>query len=122
MVGLVGYFRCSIPNFSQNAYPLYQLLKRNHSTHKQGKEQIEEQEIHQEALDQFLQHLVTPPILTNPDMETFHITHRCIRAKIRLCCALFQIHDEKLRLISFGGHTRVGAELKYHTLSWSSSH
>ena len=86
MVGLVGYFRCSIPNFSQNAYPLYQLLKRNHSTHKQGKEQIEEQEIHQEALDQFLQHLVTPPILTNPDMETFHITHRCIRAKIRLCC------------------------------------
>ena len=50
VLGLVGYFRSSSPNVSQTAHPLFQLLKKNHSAHKLGKEPIECQGIHQAAL------------------------------------------------------------------------
>ena len=67
MLGLLGYFQRSIPNFSQTPNPLYQLLKKNRPNHKLWKELIEWQKIQQAALDQLLQHLVTPPILAYPD-------------------------------------------------------
>ena len=67
VLGLLWYFQRSIPNFSQTANPLYQLLKKNHPNHKLWKELIEWQEIQQAALDQLLQYLVTPPILAYPD-------------------------------------------------------
>ena len=66
MLGLVEYFRRSIPNFSLTAHPLYLLFKNNHPNHKLQKEPIEWQEIHQIALDQLLRHLVIPPILAYP--------------------------------------------------------
>ena len=52
MIGLVGYFRRSIPNFSQAVHPLQQLLKKIHPNYKLEKEPIEWQEIHQTVLDQ----------------------------------------------------------------------
>lgn len=67
ILGLVGYFQLSIPNFSQTAHRFYQLLKKNHSTQKPVKELIEWQEIQQAVSNQHLQHLVTPPILAYLD-------------------------------------------------------
>ena len=53
MLGLIGYFRRSIPNFSQKAKVLFDFLKGQENT-KRSKEPIQREKIHQEALDEFL--------------------------------------------------------------------
>ena len=62
MLGLIGYFRRSIPNFSQKANVLFDLLKGQENT-KRSKQPIQWEKIHQEALDELLTHLITPPLL-----------------------------------------------------------
>ena len=114
MLDLVGYFRRSIPNFIQTAHPPYQLLKKNRLNHKLEKAPIEWQEIHQAAVDQLLQYFVTPPILAYPYFSKSFILH-ADASGLRLGGALFQYQNEKLRIIGFGSHTLVGAELKYHS-------
>ena len=62
MLGLIVYFRRSIPNFSQKAKMLFDLLKGQENT-KRSKQPIQWEKIHQEALDELLTHLITPPLL-----------------------------------------------------------
>lgn len=114
MPDLVKYFRYSIPNFIQTTHPPYQLLKKTHPNHKLVKAPIEWQEIHQAAVDQLLQHLVTPPILAYPYFSKSFILH-ADASGLRLDGALFQYQNEKLRIIGFRSRTLVGAELKYHS-------
>ena len=65
-LGLVGYFRRSIPNFSKVANPLYSLLKLH--PEKSEKQLLWNSE-HQQALDQLLSYLTTPPMLAYPDFN-----------------------------------------------------
>ena len=70
------------------------------------------QEIHQAALYQLLQNLITLAILAYPDFWKRFKWHTDA-SELGLGCALFQFQDKKLRVIGFGSRTLVGAELKY---------
>ena len=112
ILGLIGYFRRSIPNFSKLANPLFQLLK--NVPEKSHKSSINWNQQHQDALDQLLNHLTRPPLLAYPDYNQPFILHTDASSK-GLGCALYQVQDERLRVIGFGSRTLVGAEAQYHS-------
>lgn len=113
LLGLVGYFRRSIPGFSQVAQPLFSLLKvRNGKMN--GSEHIDWTPAHQEALDQLLTYVTSPPILAFPDFEKPFILHTDASLK-GIGCALYQMQDDKLRVIGYGSRTLQGAETRYHS-------
>ena len=114
ILGLVGYFRRSIPNFGQTASPLYQILTDSQNKQRHSKESIDSNDNHQAALDKLLHHLVTPPILAYPDYDQPFILHKDA-SRLGLGCSLFQMQKGKLRVLGFGSHTLVGAEKKYHS-------
>ena len=113
LLGLVGYFRRSIANFSQQVKPLYDLLKEKDQRSK-SKQPIDWKEEHQQVLDQLLKCLAQPPILAYPDFELPFILHTDA-SKNGLGCGLFQVQDGSLRVIGYGSKTLIGAEAKYHS-------
>ena len=67
LLGMIGYFRKYIPNFSKTAEPLYVLLKKTNGQNNSSKSLISWGETQQDVLDQLLLCLVEPPILAHPD-------------------------------------------------------
>lgn len=110
---MVGYFRRSVSNFSRIAQPLFSLLKSKEPALK-GKELITWSDEHQQALNQLLKHISSPPILAFPDFDKPFILHTDASGK-GLGCALYQIQEEKLRVIGYGSRTLQGAEERYHS-------
>jgi len=113
LLGLVGYFRRSVSNFSRIAQPLFSLLKSKEPALK-GKELITWSDEHQQALNQLLKHISSPPILAFPDFDKPFILHTDASGK-GLGCALYQIQEEQLRVIGYGSRTLQGAEERYHS-------
>ena len=113
LLGLLGYFQRSIPNFSQTVKPLYQLLKDKEL--KQGsKQKIEWKDDHQLILDKLLTYLTEPPILAYPDFDLPFILHTDASGP-GLGCGLFQTQDGSIRVIGYGSRTLTGSEEKYHS-------
>ena len=112
LLGLVGYFRRSIPNFSRIANPLFALLKDNPV--KASRKPLNWTQLHQEAIDMLLNHLTRPPLLAYSDFKKEFILHTDASGK-GLGCALYQIQDGELRVLGYGSRTLVGAEEKYHS-------
>ena len=112
VLGLEGYFRRSIPNFSQTANPLYQILTDTQNKQRHSKEPIDWNDNHQAALDKLLHHLVTPPILAYQGYDQPFILHTNA-SPLRLDCSLSQMQKGKLRVLGFGSRTFEGAEKKY---------
>ena len=110
-LGLVGYFRRSIPNFSKVANPLCVLLKLH--PEKSEKQLLWNSE-HQQALDQLLSYLTTPPMLVYPDLNQPFKLYTDASGQ-GLGCALYQEQNGKLRILGFGSRTLVRAEKKYHS-------
>ena len=113
LLGLVGYFRQAIPNFSQIAKPLYDILKNSDLTSR-SKQPINWTEEHQSNLDNLLIHVTSPPILAFSDFQLPFILHTNTSAK-GLGCALYQIQENQLRVLGYGSKTLVAAENKYHS-------
>ena len=113
LLGLVGYFRRAIPNFSQIAKPLYDILKNSDLTSR-SKQPINWTEEHQSSLDNLLIHVTSPPILAFPDFQLPFILHTDASAK-GLGLALYQIQENQLRVSGYGSRTLVAAENKYHS-------
>ena len=112
LLGMLGYFRKSIPNFSRIASPLTSLLA-NHSA-KDERAKITWDEKHQIALETLIVHLTTPPILAYPDFNQPFILHT--DASIDgLGCALYQYQNDTLRTIGYGSRTLNQSEKKYHS-------
>ena len=109
MLGLVGCFGRSISHFSETSHSISQFLNKSCLTHKQWKEQIKWQQIHQAALDQLLQCLVTLPIFVYPDFSKLFTIHTGV-SRIGLGCAMFQVQDEILRAIRLESPTHNGAD------------
>ena len=100
ILGLVGYFRRSIPNFSQTASAQYHILCDTQNKQRQSEEPIDWNDNHQAALDKLLHHLVTPPILAFPDYDQpFKLLADASR--LGLGCSLFQMQNGKLRVLGF---------------------
>ena len=103
LLGLIGYFRRSIPNFSQTVKPFYQLFK--DKDFKQGfKQKIEWKYDHQVILDKLLAYLTEPPKLAYPDFDLPFIPHTDASGA-GLRCGLFQIGDGSIRVIGYGSRT-----------------
>ena len=88
---LVGYFPRAIPNFSQIAKPLYDLLNNSDLTSR-SKQSINWTKEHQSSLDNPLIHVTTPPILAFPDFQLPFILNTDASVK-DLGCALYRIQD-----------------------------
>ena len=80
LLGLVGYFRRTIPNFSQIAKPLYDILKNSDLTSR-SKQPINWIEKHQSSLDNLLIHVTSPLTLAFPDFQLLFILHTDALAK-----------------------------------------
>ena len=61
-LGLIGYFRQSIPYFSRKAKVSFDLL-RGQENNKTSEQPVQWEMIHQEALDELRTHLITPSLL-----------------------------------------------------------
>ena len=113
LLGLIGYFRRSIFNFSQTVNPLYQLLKRKEL--KQGsKQKIEWRDDHRLILDKLLTYLTEPPILAYPDFALPFILHTDASGT-GLRCGLFQIQDDSIRVIAYGSRILTRSKEKYYS-------
>ena len=125
ILGLVGFFRRSIPNFSLTPSPLYHILTDTQNKQRHSKEPIDWHDHHQAALEKLLHHIATPPILAYPDYSQPFIS-LTDGSRLGLVCSLFQMQNGKLRVLGFGSSTLVGAEknisfkLGFLVLKWAS--
>ena len=113
LLGLIGYFRRSIPNFSQLVKPLYLLLK-DKDVKRGSKQLIEWKADHQSIMDKFLICLTEPPILAYSDYKVPFILHTDA-SSAGLGCGLLQEQDGTIRVIGHGSRTLVRLEEKYHS-------
>ena len=113
LLGLVGYFRRTIRNFSQIAKLLYDILK-NSDLISRSKQSIKWTEEHWSSLENLLIHVTSPPILAFSDFQLPFILRTNASAK-GLGCALYQIQENQLGVLGYGSRTLVAAENKYHS-------
>lgn len=126
LTGFLGYYRSYIQDFSRIAKPIYELLQT-----KSGKAQIStcgkttkrpqlpsRQPVdwttqHQEALEQLVTLLITPPVLAYPDFSLPFTLHTDASDQ-GLGAVLYQRQNGKLRVIGYGSRTLTPAERNYH--------
>ena len=107
----MGYFRRSIPNFSQLVEPLYLLLK-DKDLKKESKQLLEWTADRQFIMDKLLICLTEPPILAYPDYSVPFILHTDVSIA-GLGCGLFQEQDDTIRITGYRSRTLVESEEKY---------
>ena len=128
LVGLLGYFRKYIPNFSKTAKPLYELLTVNEKVTggKTGKPKDKPKKgqapsrqsvtwtAHHEAkLGELINALTSPPVIAFPDFSSPFVLHTDASAE-GLGAILYQRRDGKLVVIAFGSRTLSPTEKNYH--------
>ena len=130
ILGLLGYYRHYVPNFSRRAKVLYDLLKqdqgqdpRNQTQRKQSKDKktkpqrrkndpVKWEAVHQDALESILDCLKQPPDMAYPDFDLPFVLHTDA-SKDGLGTVLYQKQNGKLRVIDYGSQTLIPAE-NYH--------
>ena len=130
LLGLLGYFRRYIQDFSRIASPLYDLLKfgeTSESLQLQSKNKrkslntnqlpsshkVEWKEIHQKVLEILLDKLVNPPIMAYPDFSKPFLLHTDASQE-GLGAVLYQQQQDKLRVIAYASRTLNQAEQNYY--------
>lgn len=126
VLGLVGYYRKYIPNFSKQAGPLYNLLSfppdqkthRNKNPKKNehilsSKQPIEWREHHQDILNGLIDSLLKAAVMAFPDFETPFVLHTDA-SNDGLGAVLYQKQEGKLRVIAYASRTLTPAEKRYH--------
>ena len=133
LLGLLGYYRSYIQDFSRIAKPLYELLKvepsaeprklktrpkakTNHKTRpvqKLSRQKIDWTDRHQQVLDKLLDCLTSPPVMAFPDYNEPFIVHTDASCE-GLGAVLYQRQQGKMRVISYGSRTLSPAEKNYH--------
>ena len=81
LLGMVGYSRKDIANFSKKAAQLYKLLKKTTDSKNSSKSLVTWKKQHRDSLDQLLRSLVEPLILGYPDYTLEFILHVNASAK-----------------------------------------
>ena len=137
LMGLLGVYRRHIPNFSQTAKPIYELLnaevapksprewasKRNKTTKEQSnqrgnaqvssKSPVEWTSEHKQAMDSLIESITSPPVLAYPDYESPFIVHTDA-SQSGLGAVLYQKQNSILRVIAYASRTLSPAERNYH--------
>ena len=128
IIGLLGYCRKYIEDFSHIANPIYDLLatklakedivkERSHSRSKGKKDSgqlpsnhpINWTEEHQVALE----HLTSPPVMAYPNFEEPFLLHTDA-SETGLEAVLYQQQNGVLWVIAYGSHTLSPSERNYH--------
>ena len=133
VVGVLGYYRRYIRDFSRIAKPIYDLLaSKNTSRGSTSKDKVENQtqqkqkqgqlpsnhpvnwtSEHQVVLENLLQQLTTPPIMAYPNCNKPSILHTDT-SETGLGGVLYQEQNGTLRVIAYGSRTLSPAESNYH--------
>ena len=128
LLGLLGYYRCYVKDFSKQVKPLYDLLRKdaevkvmnkkkkteNKSSQKyESKEPITWLEHHQKILDELLDYLKSPEVIAYPNFDLpFFIN--CDASNQGLGAVLYQKQDGIDRVIGYASRTMADAEKNYH--------
>ena len=119
LLGLLGYHRQYIPNFSTIAKCLFELLRSPKTSSDRGKEtvssctKIKWEDKHRHALNSLIDSLTSPRVLTYPDWTKPFVLFTDA-SKDGLGAALYQEHDKELRPVGFASRTLTAAEQNYH--------
>jgi len=123
LLGLLGYHRQYIQDFSIIAKPLYELLTTNSSkaasstNTKQGNASsatpVVWEERHSKALNCLIDFLVSAPVLAYPDFAKPFMLYTDA-SKDGLGAALYQEQDGKVKTIGYASRTLTTAERNYH--------
>ena len=122
LLGLLSYYRRSIPSFAQRARPLYDLLvvpsednvkMKNCNGQLHSNVEIIWTKECQNALKCIIDLLVKPPMLAYPDPQQPYILHTDA-SQTGLGAVLYQRQEGKLRVIAYASRTLSPAEKRYH--------
>ena len=131
LLGLLGYYRKYIQDFSRIAQPLFELLKtpvvkinkrltqterrsrKGNGTQAQSSHAIVWTQEHQGVLEKLVDCLANPPILGYPDYGLPFVLHTDASNE-GLGAVLYQRQYGKMRVIGYGSRTLTTAEKNYH--------
>jgi len=131
LMGLLGYYRKYISDFSRRARCLYDLLsevdspvdakkqksktsRKKTKGQKSSREKVDWREEHQRTLEELINCLTTAPVMAYPDYEKPFILHTDASAE-GLGAVLYQRQeDQQLRVIAYGSRSLSPAEKNYH--------
>ena len=132
IVGLLGYYRSYVQDFSRIVKPIYDLLQSKEITDTSNNHRIKTNRMkglskaqpsssnpvewerkHEEILVQVIDCLTSPPVMAYPNYEHPFIVHTDA-SKEGLGAVLYQSQDGKMRVIAYASRTLSPAEQKYH--------
>jgi hypothetical protein len=116
LLGLLGYYRGYVPDFSRLEKPLFDLLKDTGKTNCVRSSKpvtCAWLQLHQDALNSLIDRLSSPPILEYPDVNLPYTLYSDASDK-GLGAALYQCQEGKLRVIGYGSQTLTTAEKNYY--------
>jgi hypothetical protein len=116
ILGLIGYHRRHIQNFSSRAKPLCDLLTQMRDTAGgKGRREVEVTwtEECRLALDGLIDDITSPPILAYPDFSKEFILHTDASGH-GLGGILYQKQEDQMRVIGYASRSLNKAESKYH--------
>jgi transposase InsO family protein len=127
VMGFVGYYRRYISDFSRKAKPIYDLLQCDNKPLKSGKKRnvknngqaasnqpVEWTERHQTILEELIDLLTHPPVMTYPDFQQPFVIHTDA-SQDGLGAVLYQKQEKgNLAVVAYASRTLSPAEQNYH--------
>ena len=114
LLGMLGYHRRHIQDFSRLAKPITNLLlgSGNNGT-VSARQAVEWDSACQEAATLLIERITEAPILVYPDFNKDFVVHTDASGK-GLGAILYQVHDNKHRVVAYASRTLHKTESKYH--------
>ena len=115
VMGLLGYHRRSVQDFSRRAKPITNLLltKDRKSEVSEKKMKVNWTKECQDALNSLIDSVTEAPFMAYPDFNEEFILHTDA-STLGLGCILYQKQQGKMRVIAYGSRTLDKAESNYH--------